>query len=141
MSSVINTLFFHLFEVFSFLYLTKTFNLFGYYVLGISSIWISNDFCYFLQAGAVKNGILLPKLFWPTYCEKNLFKWSRKTFEIRGGRPRIFKDFEITGAIYSNHERSEQFMVTECFLTCSCRFLTSNKLEQLKFKLGKIIRI
>ena len=26
-----------------------------------------------------------------TYCEKKLFKWSRKTFEIRGGRPRISK--------------------------------------------------
>ena len=24
-----------------------------------------------------------------TYCEKKLFKWSRKTFEIRGWRPRI----------------------------------------------------
>ena len=35
-----------------------------------------------------------------------------------------------TGTIYSNSERSEQFLVTECFLTYSWRFLISNKLEQ-----------
>ena len=49
-----------------------------------------------------------------TYCEKKLFKGSRKTFEIRGWRPRICKIFEITRAIYSNSERSKQFLVTEC---------------------------
>ena len=38
-----------------------------------------------------------------------------KTFEIRGWRPRIFKNFEIAWTIYSNSERSEQFLVTECF--------------------------
>ena len=35
-----------------------------------------------------------------TYCEKNLFYWSRKTFEIRGWRLRIYKNFEITRTIY-----------------------------------------
>ena len=63
-----------------------------------------------------------------TYCEKKLF-W----------RPRICKIFEITRTIYSNSERSEQFLVTECFLTCSWRFLRSNKLEQLEFKLEKLL--
>ena len=46
-----------------------------------------------------------------TYCEKKLFKWSKKNF----WRPRICKIFEITWAIYSNSERSEQFLVAECF--------------------------
>ena len=32
-------------------------------------------------------------------------------------------------------------MVTECFFTCSWRFLISSKLEQLEFKLEKIIGI
>ena len=36
-----------------------------------------------------------------TYCEKKLFEWSRN-------------NFEITRTIYSNSERSEQFLVTEC---------------------------
>jgi len=31
--------------------------------------------------------------------------------EIRGWRPRICKSFEITRTIYSNSERSEQFLV------------------------------
>ena len=41
--------------------------------------------------------------------------WLRKTLEIRGWRPRICKLFVITRTIYSNSERSEQFVVTECF--------------------------
>ena len=76
-----------------------------------------------------------------TYSQKKLFEWSWKTFEIRGWRPRICKCFEITRTIYSNSARSDQFLVTECFLTCSWRFLISNKLEQLIFKLEKIIGI
>ena len=40
---------------------------------------------------------------------------QRKTFLIRGWRPRICKIFEITRTIYSNSERLEQFLVTECF--------------------------
>ena len=42
--------------------------------------------------------------------------------------------FEAEGfrTICSNSERSEQFFVTECFLTCSWRFLRYDKLEQLQ---------
>ena len=50
-------------------------------------------------------------------------------------------EIDIYLDIYSNSARSEQLLVTECFLTCSCRFLISNKLEQLEFKLEKIIGI
>ena len=44
-----------------------------------------------------------------TYCEKKLFYWSRKTFEI-------------TRTIHSNSERSEQFLVTECFFNLFLEF-------------------
>ena len=50
-----------------------------------------------------------------TYCEKKFVIVIEKNFKIRGWRPRIFKIFEITRTIYSNSERSEQFLVTECF--------------------------
>ena len=50
-----------------------------------------------------------------TYCETKLLYWSSKTFEIRGWRPRIWKKIEITWTTYSSSERSEQFLVTECF--------------------------
>ena len=43
----------------------------------------------------LKNGILLPKLFWPT-VRKNCSSDRKRTFEIRGWRPRICKNFEIT---------------------------------------------
>ena len=53
---------------------------------------------------------MLPKLFWPT-MRKKLFWWSRKTFVILGWKPRICQIFEITRTIYSNSERSEEFLV------------------------------
>ena len=37
-----------------------------------------------------------------TYCEKKIVFSYRKKLEIRGWRPRICKNFEITRAIYSN---------------------------------------
>ena len=51
------------------------------------------------------------------------------------------QEFKITRTISSNSERSEQFLVTECFLTVSWSFLISYKLEQLEFKLEKNIGI
>ena len=61
-----------------------------------------------------------------TYCEKKLFWWLRKTFEIRGWRPRIRKDFEIARTICLNSERSDQFLKQNAFLSCSWRFLRSD---------------
>ena len=46
-----------------------------------------------------------------TYCEKKMLKWLRKTFEFRGWRPRIFKIFKVTWTIYSNNERTKQFLL------------------------------
>ena len=66
-----------------------------------------------------------------TYSEKESFKWFVKTFKIRGWRLRICKTFEFT--IHSNSERPAQF------LTCSWKYLRSYILEQLEFKLEKII--
>ena len=54
-----------------------------------------------------------------------MFYWSRKTFEI-------------LGFIYSNSEISVQFLKQNAFLTCSWKFLRSNTLQQLVFKLEKI---
>ena len=51
-----------------------------------------------------------------TYCERKIvLVIKKKNFEIRGWRPRICKNFEITRTICLNSERSEQFWVTECF--------------------------
>ena len=58
-----------------------------------------------------------------------LWEKLRKTFEIRGWRPRIYKNFEITWTIHSNSERSEQFVKQNAFLTCTWRFLRSNKFQ------------
>ena len=48
---------------------------------------------------------------------------------------------KILRSIYSNSERSDQFLKQNVFLTWSLMFLRSNRLEQLKFKLKKIIGI
>ena len=34
----------------------------------------------FILTTSGKNGILLPELFWPKYCEKKKIKWLRKNF-------------------------------------------------------------
>ena len=57
------------------------------------------------------------------FCYQNCFYllWEKivlvmeKTFESRGWKPRILKNFEIPRTIYSNSGRSEQLLVTECF--------------------------
>ena len=78
--------------------------------------------------------------FWlecPYFCL--LLAW----FSFANSRPSVLnflKFFSITRTIYSNSERSEEFLVTEYF-SCSLRFLIYNKLEQLEFKLEKNIGI
>ena len=79
---------------------------------------------------------LLPKLFWPIVRKKK-FYWSRKTFEIRGWRPRLCKLFEIPRTIYSNSEMSDQFLKKNAFLTCSLTFLRSNIIRTIRIQIGK----
>ena len=55
--------------------------------------------------------------------EQALLFWLRKYYEIWGWRPRICKIFEITSTIFSNSERSEEYLVTECFFTSSWKSL------------------
>ena len=84
-----------------------------------------------------RNGILLPKLLWPT-VRKN----------CSSDRKKLLK-FEAEGLEFAKNLRSlEQFvqtvkdqMVTECFFNLFLEFLRSNKLEQLEFKLEKNIGI
>ena len=46
---------------------------------------------------------------------KNCPSDREKTFEIQTEGKEFAKIFEITRTIYSNSERSEQFLVPECF--------------------------
>ena len=108
------------------LVIEKTFEIRGWRPI-IWKFWIYNFVRNIFQKNLKKKWYFVTKIVL-THREKKLFK---KTFVIRGLRPKICKKFEITRTICSISERSEQFLVTECFLTCSWRFLTSNKLEQL----------
>ena len=60
------------------------------------------------------NGILLSKLFSPT-VRKNCSSDQEKLLKFEAEGREFAKFFEITRTIYSNSERSEQFLVTECF--------------------------
>ena len=53
-------------------------------------------------------GSLLPKLFWPM-GEKNVLLINKNFWNSR------LKAENLQNTIYSNSERSEQFLVTECF--------------------------
>ena len=72
-----------------------------------------------------------------TYYEKKFISWSRKVFEVQDWRQRIFKNFEITRTIYSNSERSEQFLVTECFFNLFLEVSQTWKIRTIKIKIGK----
>ena len=56
-----------------------------------------------------RNGILLPKLFWPTVRKNCSSDWEKLLkFEAE-----ICKKSEITRTIYSDSERSKQFLVAD----------------------------
>ena len=79
------------------------------------------------QTKIIINGILLLKL-WQKIClviEKKFWNSRREFAKIL----RSLEQFVRTV--------KGQFLVTECFLTCSSMFLISNKFEQLEFKLEK----
>ena len=65
-----------------------------------------------------KRGILLPKLFWLTYCDKkNSSDWEI-FLKFKAEGQEFAKKIEINRTICSNSESSEQFFATERFLTC-----------------------
>ena len=78
-------------------------------IFGIFLKWSPFPFVIVFFLATMYNGILLPKLFWPT-VRKNC------SFEIRGWRPRICKIFEITRTICLSVKGQQNS------LTCSWRF-------------------
>ena len=51
--------------------------------------------------------------------------------------PRIYKNFEITRTIYSNSERSEQFLVTECFFNLLLKVSQIYYIRAIRIEIGK----
>ena len=70
---------------------------------------------------------------------KNCSTDRDKLFKLDAGGQEFENFFEIIRTIFSNGERSEQFLKQNDFLTCSWRFLRSNTLQQLEYKLENII--
>ena len=56
-------------------------------------------------------------------------------FEAEGREFKIF--FEITRTIYSNSERSEQFLVTECFFNLFLEISKISKNRTIIIQIGK----
>ena len=74
-----------------------------------------------------------PELLWEK-CSSD--RENLLIFEAEGQEfAKILRSLART--IYLNKERSEEFLKQSAFLTCSWRFLKSNTLEQLYFKLEK----
>ena len=86
------------------------------------------------------NGILLPKLFWPT-VRKNCSTDQEKLlkFEAEGREFAIF--FRSLEQFVQKVKGQINFWWQKVFLTCSWKFLRYDKLEKLEFKLKKIIGI
>ena len=85
-----------------------------------------------------ENGILLPKLFWPTVRKNCSIDWEKLLkFEAEGQEfPKILRSLE---QIIQTVKGQNNFLVTECFFNLFLEFLISNKLEQLELKLEKNI--
>ena len=62
-----------------------------------------------------RNWYFLTKIV-PTYCEKKCSSVREETFEKSRLKAENLQKFDITKTIYLNSERSEIFLVTECFL-------------------------
>ena len=60
---------------------------------------------------------------------QNCFRVQEKLLKLEAEGREFEKCLRSLEQFYSNSEKSEEFLVTECFLTCSWRFLISNKLE------------
>ena len=63
----------------------------------------------------VKKSILLLEIVLTFHCLNRLFMWSQKVCKFSAFSLEFQKIFSITRTIFSNSERSEQFLVTECF--------------------------
>ena len=91
----------------------------------------------------MNNGIFLPKMFWPTVrnelknCPSDQEKNSK--FEAEGWE--FAKFLRSLEQFIQTVKGQNNFWQQNVFLTFSWRFLISNKLEQLEFKLEKIIGI
>ena len=83
------------------------------------------------------NGILLPKLFWPTVRINCSSDWEKK-IKNWGWRPRIFKKFEITRTICSNSKRSEKILVTESFFNLFLEVFQIWWIRTIIFQVGKM---
>ena len=85
----------------------------------------------------MRNGILLPKLFWPT-VKKNVLVSDKKFLKF-DAESREFSKILSSLEQFIQTESSEHFLVTACFFNLFLE--VSHKLEQLEFKLERNIGI
>ena len=66
----------------------------------------------------------------PSFCENCFWKFSAFSLEFQ-------EFFSITGTIFSNSERSEKFLVTECFFNLFLEVSPIQKIRTIRFQIGK----
>jgi hypothetical protein len=88
----------------------------------------------------VRNGILLPKLFWPT-VRKRCSRDGEKLLKFEAEDWDFAKYLRSLEQFVQTDKGQKNFWLQNVFLTFSWRFLIDNKLEQFKFKLEKITGI
>ena len=74
-------------------------------------------------------GLLLPKFLWPNVRKICSSHWEKLAKSL------------ISLEQFIQTAKGQNNFCQQCFLICSWRFIRSNKLEQLEFKLEKNIRI
>ena len=88
----------------------------------------------------IRNGVLFPKLFWPT-VRKKCSSYREKLLKFKAESQECTKFLRSLEQFIQTVKGQNTFWQQNAFLTCSWRFLRSNKLEQLEFKSEKNIEI
>ena len=86
------------------------------------------------------NGILLPKLFWPTLT-KNCSSDQKKLLKFETEGREFAKFLRSIEQFIQTVERSEQFLVTECFFNLFLEVSQISKNRTIIIQIGKIIEI
>ena len=128
-------------KTYTILFIISTYNIFWWFKFKIWGMQRLNfDTIWQLFYTFWRNGILLPKLFWPT-VRKNCSSDQEKVLKFEAEGREFAKFLRPLEQFIQTVKGQNNFWWQNAFLTCSWRFLILDKLKPLQFKLEKIMWI
>ena len=100
------------------------------------SLLVQPYFCLSMFSRDSDIWYFVTKIF-QTYCEKKIVLGIEKNFWNSRLKAENLQNFEITRTIYSNSERSEQFLVTEFFFNLFLKVSHISNIRIIQIQIGK----